>query len=69
MHFLVWRITIEKFVKMPDSYQSFNFKFEIFDPSDDIPDWLTEVFLLKKYLNNLTALQISGKIIPWKPLT
>ena len=32
------RITIEKFVEMLDPYQSFNFKFEIFDPSDDIPD-------------------------------
>ena len=32
------RITIEKFVAMLDAYHSFNFKIEIFDPSDDIPD-------------------------------
>jgi hypothetical protein len=32
------RITVEKFVAMLDAYQSFNFKLEIFDPSDDIPD-------------------------------
>ena len=28
----------EEYVEMLDPYQSFNFKFEIFDPSDDIPD-------------------------------
>lgn len=32
------RITIEDFVALLDGYGSFNFKFEIFDPSDDIPD-------------------------------
>ena len=32
------RITIEEFVSMLKPYQAFNFKFQIFDPSDDIPD-------------------------------
>ena len=31
-------VPIEKFVDMLEAYGSFNFKFEIFDPSDDIPE-------------------------------
>lgn len=32
------RITIEQFVSLLEPYHAFNFKLEIFDPSDDIPD-------------------------------